>query len=177
MAHRSAVNPSSASIPEPNAPVTIGEAEGLGFVNGLIDELAAYSRALSPGEIQAIFQAAGASKGGNLIKGNFIGTNAAGTAALANFGNGITISNSADNTIGGNVSGAGNVISGNNQVGVEITGIGTNNNWVAGNFIGTNAPGTVALGNGGGVAVHGGAQFNIIGTTGDGVNDAAERNV
>src|SRR5262249_6486884 len=62
--------------------------------------------------------------------------------------------------------------------GIEITGSGTNNNWVAGNYIGTNAAGTGALGNGSdGVWIHAGAQFNLIGTNADGVDDAAERNV
>jgi hypothetical protein len=52
----------SASIPEPNAPVTIGEAEGLGFVNGLLDEVSVYNRALSPAEIQWIYNAGSAGK-------------------------------------------------------------------------------------------------------------------
>ena len=51
---------------------------------------------------------------GNLVEGNDLGTNAAGTAALANAGDGIAIDNGgSDNTIGGTAAGAGNVISGN----------------------------------------------------------------
>jgi hypothetical protein len=49
-------------IPNPNAPLTIGQAEGLGFMDGLIDEVEIYNRALSATEIQDIFQAGSAGK-------------------------------------------------------------------------------------------------------------------
>jgi hypothetical protein len=39
-------------IPHPDASLTIGQAEGLGFVNGLLDEVAVYDRALSPAEVR-----------------------------------------------------------------------------------------------------------------------------
>jgi hypothetical protein len=79
---------------------------------------------------------------GTLVQGNYIGTNAAGTTAVPN-GYGIADSGS-DNTIGGTVDGARNIISGNPDGGVVITQSG---NLVQGNFIGTNAAGTAALGN------------------------------
>jgi WD40 repeat protein len=44
-------------IPDPDAPLTIGQAEGLGFVNGLIDEVAIYGRALRPEEVKARWSA------------------------------------------------------------------------------------------------------------------------
>ena len=78
------------------------------------------------------------------------------------------------------------MLSDNNQVsslniqGFSGTGIsisGGDNNWVAGNFIGTDATGTIALGNGWGVGISSGAEFNVIGTDGDGTADAAERNI
>ena len=116
---------------------------------------------------------------GTRVEGNRIGTNLAGTAALPNGGNGVTISNgAASNVIGGSTAGAGNVISGNAWVGVQILGIGSTANRVSGNFIGLNAAGTAAVPNlFDGVGITGGAEFNVIGTDGDGTGDAAERNV
>ena len=106
---------------------------------------------------------------GNSIEGNYIGTNAAGTAALANgtafhFA-GVEISNGANaNTVGGTAAGARNVISGNTGQGVAI--IASNGNVVAGNFIGTNAAGSGAIPNTyAGAEIFGGAQFNMIGGT------------
>ena len=83
---------------------------------------------------------------GNVVAGNFIGTNAAGSAVVANSGVGVGVfSGAADNMIGGTTSGADNVISGNDY-GVFIQNSGTGN-VVQGNRIGTDVSGTVALGN------------------------------
>ena len=43
---------------------------------------------------------------GNLIEGNYIGTNAAGTCPLGNGCQGIHITDASDNTIGGSATGA-----------------------------------------------------------------------
>ncbi|MEX2175896.1 MAG: hypothetical protein WD872_16160 [Pirellulaceae bacterium] len=101
----------------------------------------------------------------NLVVGNYIGTNAAGTGAIANGGNGVFILGGAtNNTIGGTTVEARNVISGNGSDGIEIRGSKTDNNFVLGNYIGTNAAGTAALRNGAaGVWIVGGAQNNRIG--------------
>src|SRR5437763_7447727 len=60
----------------------------------------------------------------NLIQGNLIGTNAAGTAALPNGNAGIVLGGSlgalTNNTIGGTTAAARNVISGNTGVGIAI---------------------------------------------------------
>ena len=85
-------------------------------------------------------------KGGNKIEGNFIGTRADGTGDLGNSSDGVEIS-APTNTIGGTAAGARNVISGNNQHGVLISGTGATGNNVQGNFLGTTADGTVDLGN------------------------------
>src|SRR5262249_39097712 len=112
-----------------------------------IDELAVYNRPPNPAEIQTIYTLRGASKGGATIQGNFVGTNAAGTAPLASGGNGVTITNAAGNTIGGTVAAARNLISGNANDGMEILGTTATQNLVQGNYVGTDATGTSSLGN------------------------------
>jgi parallel beta-helix repeat protein len=79
---------------------------------------------------------------------------------------GVLIENGVGNIIGGSTAGEGNVISGNNGTGVFIKGGA--GNVVKGNYIGTNADGTAAKPNSGGVVIIGGGQ-NIIGgsTAGD----------
>jgi hypothetical protein len=88
---------------------------------------------------------------GNLIQGNFIGTNVSGSFAIPNGRNGIGLGNSGeatDNTVGGTAAGAGNLISGN-QYGVYCYSSG---NAIQGNLIGTNAAGTAAIANGTGIS-------------------------
>src|SRR3989442_2610005 len=101
--------------------------------------------------------------GGNLIAGNFLGTDADGTTALGNLGMGILAIDSPNNVIGGTTAVDRNVISGNSH-GVYITGAASAGNVVEGNFIGTDKTGHVALGN---VPFHGvvidGASGNTIG--------------
>ena len=100
---------------------------------------------------------------GNMLAGNFIGTDATGTAALGNDDGVVIQSGAANNTIGGSTLAA-NVISGNSGDGVDISGSGTDSNLVAGNFIGTNATGTLPVGNlGSGVTISSGAQNNFVG--------------
>jgi parallel beta-helix repeat protein len=84
--------------------------------------------------------------GNNLIEGNFIGTNLAGSAALGNF-IGVMASNSSNNTIGGATIGARNVISGNTNSGIIINPNAAGNQ-IQGNRIGTDVNGVAALGNG-----------------------------
>jgi CSLREA domain-containing protein/uncharacterized repeat protein (TIGR01451 family) len=83
--------------------------------------------------------------GGNRIEGNQIGTNAAGTAALSNQ-IGISIS-TPNNTIGGTVPSARNIISGNRSNGIVISGSSATGNRVQGNFIGTDVAGAGAVAN------------------------------
>lgn len=107
----------------------------------------------------------------NLVQGNFIGTNATGTAALGNgslnefldlVGSGVQVLGS-DNIIGGETPGSRNVISGNGT-GVSLSGTGATDNVVSGNFIGTDAAGTAAVRNKFGI-FNGGAPRTIIGST------------
>jgi len=80
---------------------------------------------------------------GNVIQGNYIGTDATGTINLGNTNNGIAIFGSSNNTIGGSIPEAGNVISGN-ATGIEINGDGS---IIQGNYIGVGADGVSPLGN------------------------------
>jgi len=96
------------------------------------------------------------------VLGNYIGINAAGTAALAN-GRGVIISDQARlNTVGGTAVAARNIIAGC-EFGVLIAGTGTRDNLVQGNYIGTNATGTAAIANEYGVGISDGASANTIG--------------
>ncbi len=85
------------------------------------------------------------STSGNQIKGNYIGTNASGTASLANAFSGIYLSNNTGNIIGGAITGEGNLISGNLDKGISIDN--SAGNFIYGNYIGTNATGTAAIPN------------------------------
>lgn len=109
----------------------------------------------------------------NSIEGNFIGTSAAGTADLGNLGAGISIlDGSVGNTIGRTNVRARNVISGNDESGILIQAAASDGNAIRNNYIGTNAAGTAALGNG----LHGVHLSEATDTTIGGTTPAA-RNV
>ena len=66
----------------------------------------------------------GAATTNTLIQGNYIGTRADGAAAVGNARAGISLESGADgNTIGGTAAGAGNVVSGNTNAGIQLVGI------------------------------------------------------
>ena len=98
-----------------------------------------------------------ASTTGNIVQGNFIGTDVTGTISLGNRVDGVLVGSGAsvtNNTIGGTVSGARNIISGNQRFGVTIALAPTTGNFLQGNFIGTDVTGIAPLGNSqGGVVV------------------------
>jgi hypothetical protein len=114
----------------------------------------------------------------NVVAGNLIGTNAAGTAAARNSFAGVMVQSSPDNVIGGTTAADRNVISGNAQ-GLQIIHAGSDRNLVLGNYVGTNAAGTAPLSNEGvGVytgATQGGGGSATATEIGDGT--AAGRNV
>src|SRR5205085_10764500 len=84
------------------------------------------------------FRDAGTS--GNIVAGNYVGTDATASSALANNIGVNVVDGVSGNTIGGTTAGARNVISGN-SFGVAIGGAGTTVNVGAGNYVGTNAAG------------------------------------
>jgi CSLREA domain-containing protein len=97
----------------------------------------------------------------NRVVGNYIGADSSGTAKVSNSIDGVLITGSSKfNLIGGAAEGAGNVISGNKNSGVQIAGGAPENNKVQGNFIGTKADGVNALGNSAF-----GVQMNSVNTT------------
>ena len=100
---------------------------------------------------------------GNLIQGNYIGLNPAGTSAISNSADGITLNDAAQNVIGGTTPGAGNVIAGNGKAGIYFNGANCRDNFVQGNFIGTDAVGTTAVANGFAGVTMAGAFSNTIG--------------
>src|SRR5487761_2241001 len=87
----------------------------------------------------------GAGTTANQVQGNFIGTDSSGTLARGNLYEGIYLQDVATNFIGGGAAGAGNLISGNNTRGLWL--LNASGNVLQGNFIGTQADGTNALGN------------------------------
>ncbi|MEK6303926.1 MAG: FG-GAP-like repeat-containing protein [Acidobacteriota bacterium] len=95
----------------------------------------------------------GESSTGNLVQGNFIGVGAIG-ANPAGSSEGVGVSSALNVTIGGTTPQAGNVISGNSG-GVDLEGDGTSDMGilVQGNFIGTDATGTISVGNSTGVSI------------------------
>src|SRR4051812_2943977 len=100
---------------------------------------------------------------GTRVQGNYLGVNAAGTAAVVPGGaHGIVVENSDGLvTIGGSRSGEGNVVSGN-VYGIVFAG---GEFVVAGNRVGTNAAGTAAIPNERGITVFFGGPVTIGGTT------------
>jgi probable HAF family extracellular repeat protein/parallel beta-helix repeat protein len=105
-----------------------------------------------------------AANGGNTIQGDYIGTDATGTAVVPNHGSGILIDgNVSGNTLGGTTQAAGNIISGNGD-GIEFRG--ATGNVVQGNYIGTDASSTLDLGNSGnGIFFFSAASNNTVGGT------------
>ena len=113
---------------------------------------------------------------GNKIEGNFIGTNTDGSAALANGNAGVDISNAPNTTVGGTQPAQRNVLSGNVADGVQIAGSLATGNKVLGNFIGTKANGTEALGNTGDGVVVDIAPNNTVGGTTSGARNVISGN-
>jgi len=103
---------------------------------------------------------------GNVILGNYLGVNAGGEVALANQKSGVALFGGTQNVIGGTVPGAGNVLSGNGEYGVDIRNPVATGNFVQGNLVGLDAVGTNSIANAaGGVHFDSGAQGNLIGGT------------
>ncbi|MFN2511684.1 MAG: carboxypeptidase regulatory-like domain-containing protein [Pyrinomonadaceae bacterium] len=127
--------------------IALGNGNGV-FINGppnnRIGGTTTAARNVLSGNLRAGIAMGELSSTGNLVQGNFIGTNAAGTADLGNTTNGV-FQSLATSTIGGTVAGARNIISGNTNPGIVFNG--SSGNLVQGNLIGTDVTGTIDLGN------------------------------
>ncbi len=129
-----------------------GASAGAG-VNGLIISGTGGGSTIQGLAIQNFYQNGLLLQGGtNTIVGNYIGLDADGSTVAGNNTSGTGIQGgirieSADNTIGGLTAADRNVISGNSFSGIAIANAGATANLVIGNYIGTDAGGTLDRGN------------------------------
>ncbi|WP_419195274.1 DUF4347 domain-containing protein, partial [Novipirellula herctigrandis] len=111
----------------------------------------------------------GAGSIGNIIVSNYIGTDPTGMIARANSTQGIYIAGGATNTmIGGPTAAHGNVISGNLNDGIELSGSTTTGHQIFNNLIGIASDGTTVLSNGQHGVNFEDAPDNVIGSVGNG---------
>lgn len=111
-----------------------------------------------------LFGASNPVTSGNIITGNFIGTDAAGTHIVGNGSAGVYVQNAPSTTIGGTTAATRNIISGNSSDGVELYD-NSDSTVVEGNYVGTDVTGSLALGNGtfGSGIIFRGISFSTIG--------------
>jgi CSLREA domain-containing protein len=106
------------------------------------------------------------------IQGNYVGVDAAGSAAIPNgsagvSGTGILVDGAPRVAIGGTVAGARNVVSGNGLVGISIQNTGATDARIQGNYVGLSASGAVDLGNGShGIQISGASSATVGGAAG-----------
>ncbi len=100
---------------------------------------------------------------GNLVLGNLVGLNAAGSQANPNAWAGVSINQSANNTIGSLKPGEDNIVSANNDMGIMLYGYASLGNQIIGNKVGTDITGNLNLGNQGvGVYVESGSAYTLV---------------
>ncbi len=106
---------------------------------------------------------------GNIVEGNFLGTDRTGTTSINNSGSDIFTNNSASNMIGGATVQARNLISGAFGNGITLSNAFSSGNFVQGNFIGTDISGQNHLGSdGSGISIESGSGAGTIGGQGAG---------
>ncbi|MGA2788742.1 MAG: hypothetical protein ABSF60_14570, partial [Verrucomicrobiota bacterium] len=145
-----------------------------GAVNNSIGGTVAGARNVISGNITAGVFFNGTGTSGNLVEGNYVGTDITGTNAVPNTLAGIyapSPGGPSGNIIGGTVAGARNVISGN-YYGVYLANPATTGNLVEGNYIGVSPDGTHAVGSTfTGVIIFAGATNNTVGGTAAGAGN------
>src|SRR5262245_15107308 len=168
-----------------NGPTNAGVWIGGGAQNNVIGGTTAGARNVINGHTNSGIQITGQVFGGgqrpttgNQVQGNYIGLAPDGSTAVGNSTTGIRIELGATgNTVGGTAGGARNVISGNAGAGVIVNGVGTDSNTVLGNYIGTDAGGTLDRGNtSDGIRIESGASGSVIGGTAAGAGNVISGN-
>jgi titin len=162
---------------DPTGTMAVANSEsGIGIYDGASDNLIggtdARARNILSGNTYGILMG-DAVAAGNIIQGNYIGTDASGATVIPNAQTGILLWGQ-NTVIGGAEAGAGNVISGNVFAGIDLGG-GSSGTIIQGNYIGTDASGTAALGNELGIFVNSSAD-NVIGGTASGAGNVISGN-
>jgi hypothetical protein len=146
-----------------------------GAQSNTIGGLTAAARNIISGNGQSGMLILGGGTAGNMVLGNFIGTDVSGNSPLGNAAEGVGLfTGPQNNQIGGGTAGAGNVIGASGLRGVFISDAGTSYNLIQGNSIGVGANGTTPLTNGlEGVLIVSGAGTNLVGlnTNGSGAGN------
>lgn len=148
------------ALPNGGHGINLGEFGGATFDNVIGGTAPGAGNLISGNDGDGIFVAGS----GHVIQGNLIGTNADGSASIPNRRSGIRFVRATDLQVGGTSPAARNVISGNSQSGIAL-GDSSTDNVIEGNFIGTNASGTAALGNRGNGVTTSSGPLRIGGTT------------
>jgi hypothetical protein len=95
------------------------------------------------------------------VQGNIIGPDKTGTVVLGNRGSGILV-DSPNNVIGGATTSAGNVISGNQSVSINLGSLNAVGTLIQNNKLGTDPSGTLSVGTTGGISIVNTASNNRI---------------
>lgn len=116
--------------------------------------------------------------GGNLVEGNYVGTDPSGTIDRGNSFYGVRVVSGNANTIGGTTPEARNVVSGNDNFGISFAA-GSSANRAQGNYVGTDASGVLSVPNGLGISTEGQSgspSSNTIGGTEPGAGNLVSGN-
>ncbi len=142
----------------------------VGSASNTIGGLTGTARNLISGNSAAGVAVRGATAVSNVIQGNSIGPALGGNTAIVGQGAGIVIegdgtanSGARNNTIGGGIEAARNIISGNDGPGIRIQDAGANNNTIVRNTIGLTTSGTAPLANLIGVLLTSGSASSTVG--------------
>ncbi len=128
---------------------------GVASSNNTIGGTTATTRNIVSGNVGTGIAISGSGATGNVVEGNYVGTDPTGTVAIGNGADGLLITQSPGNTVGGTTgttpgggcNGACNLLSGNGANGAGIWQSTASGNTIAGNYIGTTVSGLSPLSN------------------------------